>query len=870
MTQRRFGPIRAAGVAIVEKDGDKTISPAPLGVVGYVGILEKGRIDELIEIFNKNDFLAQCGSYIDESLVPDSVFDFFNLGNGAGRVYLSRITDGTELNSSVTVKNRRSPQSDVIKFEADNGGRWGGKKSTIVKTYTAVTQTTLSTGITMLEDEYKDANVILAAVLNKSYKVISNDTAGILTFDSDVTLQDDIGASVDQLYSAILANEEKSVSILIKDGLKNPTTEWSLEVYVDDVLVSSYDDLSSDPVSDKYFVNVINADTANFYIKVTDLNIGSITADIRPANYHNQSSIVTTTKLTANIFNVVTNSVASAIGAITSPSYGSTIVKDVITLECTAAGTRADEELTSTDNYANDEEIVINGRTITFKGTVTDTLNEVLVGATEEDSIDNLVTFINGDIDVLIENIVFAEKDSEHILHLWAANANDSSNSITTTTDGVNATWGGVTLSGGVDQTWDAVSSLQGALTVSVVTGDAYTEENSYSMGFILTDKTFDSTKMFAIADTVTIEIEPFLVDELSGHLLMPNTDDRRSTFVIESNTSFEITVRTGSDLTAIANAGDSFIVIHTQELGGGYDGVAGITDQDYLDALDTSTSLFNQFFGKNVGLVKTGSPGVTATAVQKAGATYAESRNYQWRYEIPSNIVTDSAAEQHVNDVLGRNDFAVVTFPSFAWVTHPLNEGMKLVSTTGMIHGREALVAKNYNGYHKAGSDISVTLPNVLKLTTGDRVLNEEFLNPHGIGVIKRMKGNFVIWGDRTVSLDPAWKWKHQREYMSHQENILRENFDWIIFAINSTRSTAQAQLITSLKSYFLTEFIKGALEGANFDDAVIIKVDNENNTAITRANGDLNAEIKFRIVDTVERLIITMSQLGINEVIV
>ena len=50
-----------------------------------------------------------------------------------------------------------------------------------------------------------------------------------------------------------------------------------------------------------------------------------------------------------------------------------------------------------------------------------------------------------------------------------------------------------------------------------------------------------------------------------------------------------------------------------------------------------------------------------------------------------------------------------------------------------------------------------------------------------------------------------------------------------------------------------------------ATFEEAVGIKIDEENNTNLTRANGDLNAEISLRLADTVERFIITIGKLGI-----
>jgi phage tail sheath protein FI len=183
----------------------------------------------------------------------------------------------------------------------------------------------------------------------------------------------------------------------------------------------------------------------------------------------------------------------------------------------------------------------------------------------------------------------------------------------------------------------------------------------------------------------------------------------------------------------------------------------------------------------------------------------------------------------------------------------------------TGMIHGREARMAADWDGHHKAQAGQDAILPDVLELPTGDAVLNEEYLNPLGINVVKKLKGNFVLWGDRTLWLTTEWKWKHQRELMSYYEHVLQESFDFIIFAINDPETDAQA--LTSLQSFFLPEYVKRAIRGNTFEDAAILKVDSENNTDATRATGDLYADVSLMLADTVERFNIRIGKQGIFE---
>jgi len=371
-----------------------------------------------------------------------------------------------------------------------------------------------------------------------------------------------------------------------------------------------------------------------------------------------------------------------------------------------------------------------------------------------------------------------------------------------------------------------------------------------------------------AISDILVINYKPFTSGDLVGGFLFPDKPNARTArFRIVDNDHDTITVADGSDLTVDGAPADEFMVQWPEDFAGGRDGHADLVDADYnAQAWDPSFSPFTQLFGKNQGLVKFATPGVTSVAVQKAGIAFAFAKNYQYRVEIPSNVTTEAGAEDFINNQIGRSNYAVASFPSFGSVADPTGgAGLRLTTLTGQIHGREAAYSRDFDGYHKAAAGLDAVLPKVLELPTGDNVLDEEFLNPLGISVIKKNKGNFVIWGDRTLFLTSEWKWKHQREQMSYYEHVLQESFDFIIFAINDPVTEKIA--LTSLRSFFLPEFNKRALRGDEFEDAAILKIDSENNTDATRANGDLFADILLRLADTVERFRIRIGKQGIFE---
>ena len=760
MAQKRYGPTRGAGVVIIELEGQKTIEPGALGFAGYGGVFEKGEPGELLIVTTKTQFLRQMGSYADDTLAPDAAIDYYDAANGAGGLLLVRVTDGGEVAGEATLYQRNSSiLAPMGKIKAANGGRWGGAEKRYTDDMavpaTEMTDTTLDTGnATFKTDQWKGGTLVFDELPNASFPIVGNDNAGIIAVAADQAMLTDYLASGggDLRYHIELLNAGKAVSVQVGDGEDNPTTEFSLTIFVDDAFVVKYGNLATDPSSDRYWVNIINNDDSNVEIFAEDLVVGAHTAATRPANHYGLIDTVTATVLNAIIYDFTIN---SPVGA-----GDPTFALDAV-----------------------DDEMVAQKITITMTAATTGT----------------------------------------------------------------------------------AVSDKFGALGV-VTLGAAFVPTSKWAPEFTVTA---GGSPLIA-ADTLVINFKPFVPNALAGGFVWPDKVNAPTTkFRIVGNDIDSITAADGSDLTTDGAPADSFMVSHAGELAGGLNGSSDLVDTDYNQQLwDTGLSPFNRVIGRNLGLIKFATPGVTATAVAKAGAAYAVAKNHQYRHEIPSNVTTDQGAIDHINVTLGRTEYSVVAFPSYVSVADPeaLEAGkLKVTSNTGMIHGVEAAFARNFDGYHKAAAGTDAILSKVLKTTTGERLLDEELLNPAGLQIVKKVKGNFIIWGDRTLHVDPTWRFKHQREQLSYYEHVLQENFDWIVFAINDPSSEDLAR--AALRAYFFPEYKKRALRGDTFDDAAIIKIDAENNTDASRGNGDLFADIALKLADTVERFIIRIGKQGIFE---
>jgi len=635
----------------------------------------------------------------------------------------------------------------------------------------------------MLQDEWVGGVVSLDGVSTKTYTIVANTTAGVVSVSPDSNMTSDIGGGTDKGYTLIMNTEidvdgnRRCLAVQVGDGETNPTTEFSIALFVDDQgPVKRWPDLSMDPASKRYFVRVINDDQSNYDITVTDLMSPSnpVPTDRRPANAQGVTTAITSTTLTIKPFQV-----RRTVGA-SNPTFAISGNTDLM-------------------KYPD---------TIEFTCTTVSLGNATFTATSQR---------LNGATSIIAASVT-------------AANTN-ATNFVFTSTD-------------------------PNLPNVTMTCG----------------------ATIFSVGDKFQLDYMPLEPNALVNGFICPDLVNKpNARFRITGNTHNVITVQSGDLATDGGGAvGDRWMAFWPQQNNwtdtlttlapaNGYDALAALSDNDYLNLpLNPQQSTARRLLNENKGLVKVACPDRPVTAVTKQLLVFAEAMNWQGRVEAPDTIVTENDAVDYINTTIGRSDFGVITWPSYADVLDPEKDGiLKRTPLTGMIHGREALVAKNFNGYHKAAAGTAVILPKVVQLPTLDLVFNEEITNPQGINVVKKVKGNFILWGDRTICLDTTWKFKHQRELMSHYENRLREGFDYIIFSVND--KVLWAQLRSTLKAFFLPEFTKGALTGTKPDEAFQIKIDAENNTATDAANGDLNCDITLALANTVERFNITIGKAGI-----
>jgi phage tail sheath protein FI len=104
--------------------GVRPIAAASTSTAAFVGLAEKGPDDEARRVTNWSQFRTHYGSFIPDSYLAQSVFQYFN--NGGQQCYIVRITRSDAVTADITIANRAgTPVANGIRFSAKSKGGWG-------------------------------------------------------------------------------------------------------------------------------------------------------------------------------------------------------------------------------------------------------------------------------------------------------------------------------------------------------------------------------------------------------------------------------------------------------------------------------------------------------------------------------------------------------------------------------------------------------------------------------------------------------------------------------------------------------------------------------------------------------------------------
>ncbi|MDH6219236.1 phage tail sheath subtilisin-like domain-containing protein [Streptomyces pseudovenezuelae] len=200
---------------------------------------------------------------------------------------------------------------------------------------------------------------------------------------------------------------------------------------------------------------------------------------------------------------------------------------------------------------------------------------------------------------------------------------------------------------------------------------------------------------------------------------------------------------------------------------------------------------------------------------------------------------------------------YAALYYP---WIKSfdPSSGQSRLIPPSGHVAG---IWARNDSerGVHKAPANEVVrgAVDLEMQITRGE----QDLLNPIGVNCIRSFPGRGIrVWGARTLSSDPAWRYLNIRRYFNYLEESILIGTQWVVFEPND--HALWARIRRNISAFLVNEWRSGALFGQRPEEAYYVKCDEETNPPESVDVGRVVCEIGIAPVKPAEFVIFRLAQ--------
>ena len=100
-----------------------------------------------------------------------------------------------------------------------------------------------------------------------------------------------------------------------------------------------------------------------------------------------------------------------------------------------------------------------------------------------------------------------------------------------------------------------------------------------------------------------------------------------------------------------------------------------------------------------------------------------------------------------------------------------------------------------------------------------------QDLLNPIGVNCVRAFPGRGIrIWGARTLSSDPAWRYLNVRRLFNYLEESILLGTQWVVFEPNDDRLWSSIR--RNVTAFLTEEWRRGALFGRTAGGGVLRQV--------------------------------------------
>ena len=228
-------------------------------------------------------------------------------------------------------------------------------------------------------------------------------------------------------------------------------------------------------------------------------------------------------------------------------------------------------------------------------------------------------------------------------------------------------------------------------------------------------------------------------------------------------------------------------------------------------------------------------------------------------RYRI---AVLDSGNDQAIADVRSLrarldSKYAALYYP-WVRILDPVTQREINLPPSGFVAGIYARNDINRAVYKAPANE-------VVNLAIGfEQLLNksqQDVLNPEGINCFRYFVGRgFRLWGARTISSDPEWKYVNLRRYFAYLEHSIDKGTQWAVFEPNG--EALWANIRRTVEDFLFNEWVSGALLGDKPEKAFFVRCDRSTMTQNDLDNGRLVCQVGIAPLRPAEFVIFRIGQ--------
>ncbi|MCX4781785.1 phage tail sheath family protein [Streptomyces sp. NBC_01264] len=224
---------------------------------------------------------------------------------------------------------------------------------------------------------------------------------------------------------------------------------------------------------------------------------------------------------------------------------------------------------------------------------------------------------------------------------------------------------------------------------------------------------------------------------------------------------------------------------------------------------------------------------------------------------DTPAGLNAKQVRDWRVDEAGYDSKYAALYWP-WVKVLDPASGKPCFVPPSGHVAGIWAR-SDDTRGVHKAPANEAVRGPLALELAITRR--EHDLLNPLGINCIRVFPGQGIrIWGARTLSSDPEWRYLNVRRLFNFVETSILQGTNWVVFEPNDPKLWDSVK--RTITSFLRGVWRDGALYGRTPDDAFYVKCDEENNPEDSRDRGVMTVEVGIAAVKPAEFVVFRISQ--------